>query len=433
MERPTTAGGGIAALIMAAGRGTRAQGIPESPSLSAPLPDSCGDPPKQYCPIAGRPLIRHALSPFLAHPGVDRIVPVIGAADAVLYHRAIEDSRAAGDSRLLPPVVGGRLRQESVYRGLVALAKGKPGPPDIVLIHDAARPFVPRALLDRLITGLAAPGAPHGLVPVLDMVDSLVRIDPAGDIIGDGPDRTGLCRVQTPQAFRFADILRAHEQAAGHTPPYGDDAGPARAAGLAVGHVRGEDTAFKITVPADFSRATRFLDADAETRCATGFDVHRFTQGDGVTLCGAPIPHDRALAGHSDADVAIHAICDALLGCIAAGDIGSHFPPGEARWKDAPSRLFLTATRDMITARSGRIIHLDLTLICERPAIAPHRSAMTAQIAAILDISPDRVSIKATTSEGLGFTGRGEGIAAQATATLRLPRWAVDDTMNGQA
>lgn len=376
------------ALVLAAGKGKR-------------LP---GDVPKQYRDLAGAPVLRRALDAFARHARIDAVRVVFDPADALPYARATEGLA------LLDPVPGGAERQDSVRRGLESLEARRPAR---VLIHDGARPFPDERLIDRLIDALdAAPGA----IAAIPVVDTLWR---AGD---DGAEtlvpRQGLWRAQTPQAFRYADILAAHRAAAGLN--LTDDAAVARHAGLRVSLVMAGEENFKITTESDLSRAARAL-ARTDIRTGTGFDVHKFGPGDGVWLCGVRVPHDATLDGHSDADVGIHALVDALLGAIGAADIGAHFPPTDARWKGAASDRFLAHAAALVRERGGEIRHVDVTLICERPKVGPHREAMRAALARILDIDVARVSVKATTTEGLGFAGRREGIAAQAAATVALP------------
>ena len=378
------------ALIVAAGRGER---------LGAELP-------KQYLDLGGRPVLGRTTATFAGHPAVEAVRVVYRAEDQDLYDRA---THGLG---LLPPVPGGASRQASVAAGLESLASETP---ERVLIHDAARPFAAPALIDRVLAALdAAPGA----IPALPVADSLKR-GADGRITG-AVDRAGLWRAQTPQGFRFPEILAAHRQAAGLE--LTDDAAVAEHAGLDVRLVAGAEDNFKITSAEDLDRARRLLGGAAgEVRVGQGFDVHRFG-GDGpVMLCGVAIDHDQGLAGHSDADVGLHALTDAVLGALAAGDIGAHFPPSDPEWAGAPSALFLAHAAKLVAEAGGAIAGVDLTLICERPKVGPHRDAMRASVAEILGIAVGRVSVKATTTEGLGFTGRGEGIAAQATATLRLP------------
>ena len=372
-----------AALIMAAGRGSR---------LGA-------DQPKQYLPLGGKPLLRHSFDRFNSHPRVDLVRCVIGPGD---IPRDLDGLT----------VTGGETRQESVLRGLESLENEAP---DIVLIHDAARPFVDAATIDRVLTALAeAPGA----IPAVPVVDSL-RQAADGRVVGS-VSREGLWRAQTPQGFRFAAILTAHRAAAGLG--LTDDAAVAERAGLEVRLVAGSEDNFKITTADDLARAERLLAGAAdEVRVGSGFDVHRFGPGAGVTLCGVAVPHGAGLVGHSDADVGLHALTDAILGALGAGDIGHHFPPSDPRWRGQASELFLRHASGLVDARGGRIAHVDVTLLCEAPKIAPHRDAMRSRIAELLGLTLDRVSVKATTTERLGFLGRGEGIAAQATATVRLP------------
>lgn len=380
---------GTTALIVAAGRGQRA---------GAGLP-------KQYRPLAGRPAMRHACLAFLRHPGIDHVRVVIHPDDRQLYEAAVTGLN------LLPPVPGGAARQESCLKGLEALAED--AAPDRVLIHDAARPLVDHGTIGRVIDALHDATAIVAGVPV---IDTLKRTDPAG-WVSDTVDRTGLWRAQTPQGFQFSEILLAHRAAAGRA--LTDDAAVAEAAGLTVRIVEGSETNMKLTTEADFEHAERLL-SGRDIRVGMGFDVHRFGPGQHVMLCGIAVPHDLGLQGHSDADVGLHALTDAILGTIAAGDIGGHFPPTEAVWRGADSAQFLTRAAALVAERGGEIRHLDVTLICERPKIGPYREAMRQRIALIAGIPLDRVSVKATTTEGLGFTGRNEGIAAQATATICL-------------
>jgi 2-C-methyl-D-erythritol 4-phosphate cytidylyltransferase/2-C-methyl-D-erythritol 2,4-cyclodiphosphate synthase len=326
----------------------------------------------------------------------------------------------------LPAVAGGDSRQASVRLGLESLEELKP---EQVLIHDGARPFVAHDLIDRI---LAALGEAPGAIAALPLADTVKRetTGAIGACVAGTVARDGLWRAQTPQGFRFAEILAAHRAAHLATPgelSLTDDAAVAEQAGLTVRLVDGDPANLKVTTPADLERAARWLAGakefrGEEIRGGFGFDVHRFCPGDRVRLCGVDVPHDFALAGHSDADVGLHALVDAILGALAAGDIGEHFPPSDPEWRGADSAVFAAHARDLVAERGGRIVNVDVTLICERPKIGPHRAAMTARLAAVLGIEPDRVSVKATTTERLGFTGRGEGIAAQATATLALPR-----------
>ena len=379
------------ALIVAAGSGTRMG----------------SDMPKQYLPIAGRAVLAHAIDALAAHPAIDEIRVVIGPGQEALYESAIRQS-AIGSRLLAAPVTGGATRRDSVANGLAVT------PSPQILIHDAARPFLPGPVIDRLLVALeSAPGA----VPILPVADTLAQ---AGDILGAVIARDGLARVQTPQAFR-TDAIRAAHAAWDATRDATDDAQIARAAGLLVKTVEGSAALDKLTYPGDFEAAERRLAAALVSRTALGFDVHSFTAGDGLWLGGVRIAHDRALAGHSDADVALHALTDALLGTIGDGDIGTHFPPSDPQWRGAASHQFLTHARNLVAGRGGRIDHVDLTIICEEPKVGPHRAAIRARVAELLGLEETKISIKATTTERLGFTGRREGIAAQAAATVRLP------------
>ena len=379
---------GTAALILAGGSGLRLG----------------GDQAKQYRALGGETILRRAVLCFLEHPGVDAVRVVIRENDRSEYDRAI-----AGLD-LLDPVIGGKSRQESGLRGLESLTDLAP---EKVLIHDAARPFVDAAVISRVIDALD--GGP-GAIPALPVVDTLKRADKGGESVAGTVDRSGLWRAQTPQGFRYADILDAHRAASGES--LTDDAAIAEHAGLAVALVDGHEDNIKVTTMHDLARAERVLAGAGAARTGTGFDVHRFGDGDHVMLCGVKVPHGQGLEGHSDADVGLHALTDALLGAVAAGDIGMHFPPSDDKWRGATSDVFLRHAGQMVADKGGRIVNVDVTLICEAPKIGPHRARMTARIAEILGIDEARVSVKATTTEGLGFTGRGEGIAAQATAAV---------------
>jgi 2-C-methyl-D-erythritol 4-phosphate cytidylyltransferase/2-C-methyl-D-erythritol 2,4-cyclodiphosphate synthase len=385
---------GNVALVVAAGRSQR---------LGA-------ETPKQYLPLGGRPMVRRSLAAFVAHDGIDAVAAVIHP-----RHRELYEAAAAGLD-LLPPVPGGATRRESVLRGLEGLEERAP---ERVLIHDAARPFVDETIISRVLAALdEAPGA----IAAVPVVDTLKR--GADGRIEATVERSGLWRAQTPQGFRFADILQVHRDAweADAETEFTDDAAVAERAGLPVVLVMGSEDNLKVTTEEDLRRARRLAEAGAgEVRTGLGFDVHRFAAGDHLWLCGVRLPHSQGLAGHSDADVGLHALTDALLGAIAAGDIGAHFPPGDPKWRDAPSEVFLRHAGGLVAARGGAIVNLDLTLICEAPKIGPHREAMIARIAEILGLPEDRVSVKATTTEKMGFAGRGEGLAAQAVATVRLP------------
>jgi 2-C-methyl-D-erythritol 4-phosphate cytidylyltransferase/2-C-methyl-D-erythritol 2,4-cyclodiphosphate synthase len=381
-------GGSTVALVVAAGSGSRAG----------------GEAPKQYRPIAGLPMLTHAVDRLRA-AGLETIQVVIGEGQEEAYRAAI------GERPLPAPVTGGATRRQSVLNGLEALAAA--GAAERVLIHDAARPFLPASVVGRLEGALdASPGA----VPALPVVDTLARRNGG---LGEVVARDDLVRVQTPQAFRFADILAAHRAWRGEEAT--DDAQVARAAGLEVALVEGDPSLDKLTFDEDFRRAEAWLQSRMVSRTGLGFDVHAFAAGDHVWLGGVAVPHDRGLSGHSDADVALHALTDALLGAIGAGDIGDHFPPSDGRWRGAPSSLFLTHALSLVEQAGGRIVHCDVTIICEAPRIGPHREKMRARIAELLRLSAGRVSVKATTTERLGFTGRREGIAAQAIASVELP------------
>ena len=380
----------IAALILAAGKGTR----------------TGGSVPKQYRNIAGQPVLRRTLQPFLNHPGINQTRVVINPADQAHYAAAV-----AGLS-LGAAIAGSDSRQASVHAGLEALAAA---PPDLVLIHDAARPFVDAATIDGVIAALQKT---DGAIAALPETDSLKYAE-NGRILRNVP-RDGLWRALTPQGFHFPAILRAHRQTAGGN--LSDDAAVAEQAGLDVQLVRSAGDNFKITHEEDFLRAERFLEKPArQTRSGMGFDVHRFAPGASVILCGVEIPHDRKLSGHSDADAALHALTDALLGAVAQGDIGQHFPPSDPQWKGASSHVFLRHAGEIVRKLGGEIVNLDVTIICEAPRIGPHRLAMQQRIEEILELSSGRASVKATTTETLGFTGRGEGIAAQALAVVSVP------------
>jgi 2-C-methyl-D-erythritol 4-phosphate cytidylyltransferase/2-C-methyl-D-erythritol 2,4-cyclodiphosphate synthase len=374
------------ALIVAAGSGTRAG----------------GDIPKQYASIAGKAVLAHAIDALAAHPAIGEIRVVIGPGQEQLYADAV------GGRTVAPPVLGGATRRESVSNGLALTTSEQ------ILIHDAARPFLPIEVVDRLLSALErAPAA----VPVLPVADTLAE---AGADLGPTFPRERLARVQTPQAFH-TEAIRAAHAAWDASQEATDDAQIARAAGMNVKTVEGSPALDKLTYPADFANAEQRLAAAMVSRTALGFDVHGFSEGDGVWIGGIRIPHSRALAGHSDADVGLHALTDALLGTIGDGDIGTHFPPSDPQWRGAASHLFLTHARDLIAARGGRIDHVDLTIICEEPKVGPHRAAIRARIAELLGLPEAKISIKATTTERLGFTGRREGVAAQAAATVRLP------------
>ncbi|KKC25121.1 bifunctional 2-C-methyl-D-erythritol 4-phosphate cytidylyltransferase/2-C-methyl-D-erythritol 2,4-cyclodiphosphate synthase [Sphingomonas sp. SRS2] len=373
-----------AALIVAAGQGARAG----------------GDLPKQYRTVAGKPVLAHAVDALTSHPAIDIVQVVIGAGQQALYDSAI-------GSRALPvAVTGGAQRRDSVIAGLEAVDA------EIVLIHDAARPFLPGGVVDRLIDALASA---DGAVPALPVADTLARGD---GLLGDSVARDGVFRIQTPQAFRRDAILAAHRTWDASREAT-DDAQVARAYGLDVAIVEGDPALEKLTFSADFARTDGMQTMISRT--AMGFDVHAFAEGEAIHLGGIRIAHDHALAGHSDADVALHALVDALLGTIAAGDIGSHFPPSDPQWRGANSAIFVARAHELLGEAGAIIDHVDLTIICEAPKIGPHRDAIRTRIAEMLGLSIAQVSVKATTTERLGFTGRREGIAAQAIATVRVP------------
>ena len=384
----------VAVVVVAAGRGTRAG----------------GDTPKQFRRIGDEIMLRRTLVTLVEAAKVDLIQPVIRREDRTFFDAAAEKLD------LLPPAFGGATRQASVRAGLEALA---PHAPDIVLVHDAARPFATPALIARAIDAAQATGA---AVPGLPVTDTVKSVDAQG-FVDRTLDRGKLRTIQTPQGFAFAPLLAAHRRAAAEgRADFTDDAALAEWAGMKVSVFEGEPGNIKITSAEDFARAEAMqVSALGDVRTGTGIDVHAFGPGDHVMLGGVRIAHGRALSGHSDADVGLHALTDAILGALADGDIGSHFPPSDPQWKGASSDRFFTFAVERVKARGGRIAHLDLTLVCEAPKIGPHRDAMRARIAALAGIALDRVAVKATTSEKLGFTGRGEGIAAYATATVRLP------------
>lgn len=355
-----------------------------------------GAVPKQFAPLGRSTVLAHAVAAFQAHGGIDQVLVVIGAGHEAQVPAGVR------------AVIGGIERRDSVRAGLAALDCTH------VLIHDAARPLLPAPVIDRL---LAALGTAAGAVPVLPVADTLAHGDA---LLGAVVPRAGLLRVQTPQAFRYDAIVAAHEAWDDAATPT-DDAQVARAAGYDVVTVEGDNALEKLTYPQDFAAAEARLAARLVSRSATGFDVHRLEAGEELWLGGVLIPHDRGLSGHSDADVALHAITDALLGTIGAGDIGTHFPPSDPQWRGAASDQFLAHAASLVRAEGGVIDFVDLTLICEAPKIGPHRATIRSRIAAILGVPEQAVSIKATTSERLGFTGRGEGIAAQAIATVRVP------------
>jgi len=366
-----------------------------------------GDLPKQYQDLAGSPIIRRSILAFLNHPKIDAVHVVINP-----QHRDLYDATTVGLD-LPEPIVGGATRQDSVRLGLEAIKKFDP---DLVLIHDAARPLIDDETIDHVCEALLKYPAAIAAKP---LVDTLKRGQ--DDVIVGTIDRSNLWQAHTPQGFRFDVILDAHRKAAGKA--LTDDAAVAELAGLTVALVHSNPDNMKLTNPDDLDRARRLLGigALADIRTAMGFDVHRLIPGSQITICGHTFAHDQTLEGHSDADVGLHALTDALLGTFGAGDIGMHFPPTDPKWKGADSTRFLQHAVDLLQQRGGSIGHVDVTIMCERPKIGPQREAMQQRVAQLLKLPLDRVSIKATTTERLGFTGRGEGIAAQAVATVRFP------------
>jgi 2-C-methyl-D-erythritol 4-phosphate cytidylyltransferase/2-C-methyl-D-erythritol 2,4-cyclodiphosphate synthase len=389
----------IIAIVVAAGRGSRAG----------------GEMPKQYRSLGQKPLLARTLNIFLSHPRVDAVLCAIHPDDRALYEDAVAAIESEAGPKLLAPVYGGETRQISVCRALEGLA-GQ-GEPEICLIHDAARPFADHPLIDRAIeAGLSHGAAVPGVVPT----DTMKRVDDKHDVVAT-VDRASLRTIQTPQAFRFRRLLDLH-QAAQMTglDSFTDDGQLAEWAGLSVHVFAGDPLNMKVTHPSDFAEAERRLGMMV-TRVGTGFDVHAFGEGDHIWVGGVRIAHDRGILAHSDGDVALHALTDALLGALSDGDIGTHFPPSDPQWRGASSDRFLAHAVEKVRARGGRIDHLDVTVLAEWPKIGPNREAIRARIAEIADLPLDAVSIKATTTEKLGFTGRAEGIAAQAAATIRLP------------
>ena len=371
------------ALIVAAGKGERAG----------------GGVPKQYRMLGGKPVLRWAVEALIRHPAVQSARVVIGTGQEE------QATAALGGLDVGQLIEGGAERADSVRAGLAAIES------DAVLVHDAARPFCPASVVDRLIASLEFY---EGAAPVLPVGDTLARIDAT---LGKPVGRSGIVRVQTPQAFRLAALKAAYERWSGPSPT--DETTVAAAAGMKVATVEGDPALEKLTRPGDFERAEQWLAGALRPSTGMGFDVHAFAGEGPVILGGVEVPHDRGLVGHSDADVVLHAITDALLGAAGLGDIGEHFPPSDARWEGAASSLFLTHAVDLLRERGAIIDHVDCTIIAEAPKVGPHREAIRAHIAGIAGLSIEQVSIKATTTEGLGFTGRREGIAAQAVASIR--------------
>jgi 2-C-methyl-D-erythritol 4-phosphate cytidylyltransferase / 2-C-methyl-D-erythritol 2,4-cyclodiphosphate synthase len=371
--------------------------------------------PKQYLRFGGRSTLSYALRAFVAHPMVQRIITVIHPDDHQAFADAVPEFQTEIANGRLASAFGGATRQASVSEGLEALAAGQP---DVVLVHDAARPFISTELVTRAIEAAQKYGA---AVPLLPVVDTINQIGADGRLAGT-VDRTSMRVVQTPQAFQFAPLLDAHRAAKkANRLDFTDDGSLVEWRGQKIGGFTGEPDAFKLTIQADIQRAEQIVEQMLESRSATGYDVHAFGPGDHVWLGGVKIAHDMGLVGHSDADPVLHALTDAVLGCLGDGDIGTHFPPSDPQWKGAASHLFLSHAARLVQKRGGRIVHLDATLVCEAPKMGPHRDAMRAAIAAAAGIEISRIGLKATTSERLGFTGRKEGIAALATATVKLP------------
>jgi 2-C-methyl-D-erythritol 4-phosphate cytidylyltransferase/2-C-methyl-D-erythritol 2,4-cyclodiphosphate synthase len=390
----------VSLIVVAAGRGAR---------LGAATP-------KQYLPCAGKPLLAHALEALAAAHAFCAATVVIHPDDCELYQAALTFLSPAAAAAFGPPAFGGASRQQSVLAGLEAQSAA---PPDLVLIHDGARVFPSRALIARAIEAAERLGA---AIPATPLSDTIKHVDSAGRILAS-PDRSSLRAVQTPQAFRFDLILAAHRRALSEgVTELTDDGAVAAWAGHETHVYDGDPDNAKVTTKHDLRAAeARLMSATSDIRVGQGFDVHAFAPGDCVWLGGVRIPHTQALSGHSDADVGLHALADALYGALGEGDIGAHFPPSDARWRGVASSIFLGHAAERVRARGGIIAHLDATLICEAPKIGPYREAMRARIAEIAGVGVDRVGVKATTSEGLGFTGRREGVACLASATIRLP------------
>jgi len=374
----------VTALIVAAGSGSRMG----------------GDIPKQFRTIAGKSVLAHAVDALASHPAIDAVRVVIGAGQNELAQQAL------GNRDVGKLIVGGAERADSVRAGLSMVET------EVILVHDAARPFCPHAVIDRL---LAALRSANGAVPILPVADTLAR---ANGLLGESIDRRGAVRVQTPQAFRSDDLRKAYSGWSSDAPT--DEASVARAAGLTVAAIEGDAMLDKLTSAADWERAEARYAACLISRTGMGFDVHAFAGEGPIMMGGVAIPHERGLAGHSDADVVLHAVTDALLGAAGLGDIGQHFPPGDPQWKGADSSIFLAHAADLIRNAGGLIDFVDCTVICEAPRIGPYRDAMRSRVADVIGLPPSHISIKATTTERLGFTGRGEGIAAQAVATIRM-------------
>ncbi len=390
---------GCYALIVAAGSGQRFG----------------GELPKQYSPLGGGTVLEASIGAFLAHPKIDGVRCVISKDDADIYHKSISHIY---EHSLLSPVFGGETRQQSVLSGLESFVEENP---DKILIHDAARPFVSAELIENIISSLEkSPGA----IPTLAVVDTIKSC--SDGLVDKTVPRDSLFRAQTPQGFRFKEIITAHRELIKESMT--DDASILEKSGLTVAMVAGSEQNFKITTQDDYDRAKGYLNmlgGGFETRTGFGYDVHRLVDKNddegGIRLCGVDIPFNRTLLGHSDADVGLHALTDAIFGAIGEGDIGEHFPPTDSRWKGLDSEVFVARALELVGEKGAKINNIDITLVCETPKIGPHRNHMRARIASMLNIDKSRISVKATTTEGLGATGRGEGIAAQAVVTLSLP------------
>ena len=389
----------IAAIVVAAGRGVRASTGGETI-------------PKQYRALAGTAVLSRTLDALLAEAGIDWVLPVIHP-----DHQGLYAALPTRGERVLPPAHGGAERQASVLEGLKALA---PLRPDLVLIQDAARPFVDPATIRQVIEALGESDAALPVVPVTDTIKRSLD----GRTVAATEDRQQLYAAQTPQGFRFPQILSAHMRAARLPRPFTDDAAIAEWAGLTVALTPGSTHNIKLTHPEDFARAERALGGAQVMDICTGMgiDFHQFEPGSSVWLGGVEIPHTHRLKGHSDADAALHALSDAIFGALGEGDIGTHFPPSDPQWKGAPSSIFLAHAAKLVAERGGRIVNVDLNIVCEAPRIGPHVAKMRETIGGILGLSVRRVAVKATTSETMGFAGRGEGLMAMASAAVELPR-----------
>ena len=400
------------ALIVAAGRGHRVGG---------PLP-------KQYRDLAGQPVLSHTIRAFAGHPAIDAVRTVIHPDDDPLYRAAVSEFEIGLNGKLLTPVSGGDTRQDSVRLGLESLAQDAP---DAVLIHDGARPLIDGETIGRTLDALVEN---VGAIAALPLSDSIKRATPDDNLIARDVARAGLWRAQTPQTFRFGEILAAHRAAEGRDAT--DDAAVAEMHGLRIALVAGGEENIKITTESDMARAEQIMRTESpaaeqpgRVKVGMGYDVHRFADdGDHLMLCGVRVPFERGVRSHSDGDVALHALVDAILGALGEGDIGVHFPPSDEKWRDAKSDIFVSHAMELLAVRGGILDHVDITLICERPKLKDHRAAMQSHLASLLGLPHSAVNLKATTTEKLGFTGRAEGIAAQAVATVRMPADTPHDT-----